>query len=121
MHILLSVLQILVGLHTLIGALWKFTNSAQAIPSLSMISSEVWVALSIFEILCALALVMPLFRRSLSKLVIVGAAGILIEMLTFCGLHFYSGVSDMGPVVYWFVVAGLCEFIIIGRTKLKPL
>ena len=59
MNILLWVLQILLALHTAIGAVWKFFNSEQTVPSLKAIPHGVWLSLSVIEILCSLALVLP--------------------------------------------------------------
>ena len=51
MNILLWVLQILLALHTAIGAVWKFFNSEQTVPSLKAIPHGVWLSLSVIEIL----------------------------------------------------------------------
>jgi hypothetical protein len=121
MNMLLWVLQILLALHTLMGALWKLTSSEQTVSSLKAIPHEVWLALMAFELLCALGLLLPAYSKRLSKLVPVAAAGIAIEMLAFCGVHLFSGDSNYGPMIYWLVVAALCMFIAYGRSKLKPL
>lgn len=42
MNILLWVLQILLALHTVIGAVWKFSNSEQTVRSLNAIPHGVW-------------------------------------------------------------------------------
>lgn len=55
MNIFLWVLQILLALHTAIGAVWKFSNPAQTVPSLSAIPNGVWLAMSVVELLCAVA------------------------------------------------------------------
>ena len=59
MNILLWVLQILLALHTFIGAVWKFSNSEQTVPSLNAIPHVVWLAMGIIEILCSLGLILP--------------------------------------------------------------
>ena len=62
MNILLWVLQILLALHTVMGAVWKFSNSAeQTVPSLKAIPHGVWLAMSVFELLCSLGLILPAF------------------------------------------------------------
>jgi hypothetical protein len=115
------VLQILLALHTVMGAVWKFSHSEQTVPSLKAIPHEVWLAMSVFELLCSLALIVPAFNRSLAILAPVAAACIAAEMLLFSGLHLYSGEANYGPVIYWLVVAALCAFIAYGRLVLKPL
>jgi hypothetical protein len=120
MNIVLWVLQILLALHTAVGAVWKFSNSEQTVPSLKAIPHGVWLAMSVFELLCSLGLILPAFNRSLAILAPIAAACIAAEMLLFCGLHIYSGDGNYSPVIYWLVVAAICAFIAYGRFVLKP-
>ena len=120
MNILLWVLQILLALHTVIGAVWKFSNSEQTVPSLSAIPHGAWLAMSVFELLCALGLILPAFYKPLAILAPIAAAFIAAEMLLFCGLHLSSGEANYGPMIYWLVVAAICAFIAYGRFVLKP-
>lgn len=121
MNIFLWVLQILLAAHTLIGAIWKFSNSEQTVPSLSAIPHGVWMALIVVEILCSLGLVVPAFYRPLAFLVPLAAVVIAAEMLLFSGVHLSSGDQNHGQLVYWLVVAAICAFIAYGRLVLKPL
>lgn len=121
MNILLWVLQSLLALHTMIGAVWKFSNSEQTVPSLKVIPHEVWLAMSVFELFCSVALIVPAFNKSLTILVPIAAACIAVEMLFFCGVHMYSGDPNYGHMIYWLVVTGICAFIAYGRLVLTPL
>jgi xanthine/uracil/vitamin C permease (AzgA family) len=121
MNILLWVLQVLLAVHTAIGAIWKFSNPEANVPSLSAIPHGVWLSLSVIELLCALGLLLPAIKKTLGKLVPISAGIIAAEMLIFCGIHLASGDSNSGPMIYWLVVAVICAFIAYGRTKLKPL
>lgn len=120
MNILLWVLQILLGLHTLMGAMWKFTNPAQTVPSLNVIPPGVWMAMSGLELLCGLGLLLALFNTSLAKFAPIAAAIVGAEMLIFSGLHIYSGDADYSPMIYWLVVAAICAFVAYGRFVRKP-
>jgi hypothetical protein len=120
MNILLWVLQIVLALHTVMGAVWKFSNSEQSVPSLKAIPHRLWLAMSVFELLCSLALILPAFNQSLAILAPIAAACIAGEMLLFSGLHIYSGDAKHGPMIYWLVVAAICAFIAYGRFVLKP-
>ena len=120
MNILLWVLQILLALHTAIGAVWKFSNSEQTVPSLKAIPHGVWLAMSVFELLCSLGLILPALNKRLTILAPIAAACIAAEMLLFSGLHIYSGNTNYGPMIYWLVVAAICAFIAYGRFVLKP-
>lgn len=121
MNILLWTLQLILALHTTIGAVWKFSNSEQAVPSLQEIPHEMWIAMAIIELLCSLALLLPALRKSLANFIPIASAIIAIEMLLFCGLHIFSGEKEYGPMIYWLVVAALCMFIAYGRVKIKPI
>lgn len=120
MNIMLWVLQILLALHTVAGAVWKFSNSEQTVPSLSAIPHAAWLTLSVVELLCALALVAPAFFKPLAILAPVAAAVIAVEMLLFCGLYIQSGDANYGQPVYWLVVAAVGAFIAYGRLVLRP-
>src|SRR6478735_1270090 len=121
MNIFLWVLQVLLALHTAMGAVWKFSNSEQAVPTLKMIPHGVWQALSVFELLCCVGLILPAFNKPLAILAPIAAACIAAEMLIFSALHIYSGDTNYGPMIYWLVVAAVCAFIAYGRFVLKPL
>src|SRR5687768_7766984 len=101
MNIVLWVLQVLLALHTAVGAVWKFSNSSQAMPSLKAIPHGAWMAMSGFELLCSVALILPAFYKPLAMLIPAAAAAIAVEMLLFCGLHLASGDPNHGQLVYW--------------------
>jgi hypothetical protein len=122
LNILLWVLQILLAFHTAVGALWKFSHSPeQTMPSLAAIPEGVWLAMSVLELLCCLALFLPAFSKSLGKWVPVAASFIVAEMLFVNVVHLYSGDANRGPIIYWFVVAAVSAFIAYGRFVLKPI
>jgi uncharacterized membrane protein len=121
-NILLWVLQILLALHTVMGAVWKFSHSAeQTMPSLKAIPSTVWLAMGVLELLCGLGLILPAVSASLAILAPIAALCIAAEMLLFCGLHISAGDVNYGPIIYWLVVAAICAFIAYGRLVLKPM
>ena len=121
MNIVLWVLQILLALHTAIGAVWKFSNSEQTVPSLSAIPHGVWLAISVVELACVVGLVIPLLYRPLAMLAPLAAIVIAAIMLLYCALHLMSGDPNHGQMVYWLVVAAVCAFIAYGRFVLSPL
>lgn len=121
MNIFLWVLQALLALHTAIGAMWKFSHSAeQTMPSLKAIPHGVWLSMSVIELLCSLCLVLPAFSKRLAILASVAAILIAAEMLLFCGLHIRFVDTNYGPMIYWLVVAAICAFIAYGRIALEP-
>lgn len=120
MNIVLWVLQILLALHTAIGAVWKVTNSEETVPSLQAIPHGAWMGLSALELLCAVGLVIPLYKP-LAFLAPIAAGIIAAEMLLFSGLHVASGAQENGPMYYWLVVAALAGAIAYGRLVIEPI
>lgn len=121
MNITLWILQILLALHTAIGAFWKFSNSAeQTMPSLASIPSALWMTMSGLEIIVAVCLLAPLIKKHLAKFAPIAALVIVFEMLAFCGIHLASGDKNFGPMIYWLVTATLAGFVAYARLKLKP-
>ena len=120
MNIVLWVVQVLLALHTLMGAVWKFSHSEQTVPSLRALPHRAWLAMSVIELLCAVGLVLPGMNKSFGALAPVAAMIIAAEMLLFCVLHVASGSGDRGELVYWLVVAAVCAFVAYGRLVLRP-
>ncbi|MEK2643974.1 DoxX family protein [Bdellovibrio sp. BCCA] len=121
MNIFLWILQVLLALHTAVGAVWKFSHSAeQTMPSLKAIPSGVWMGMAILELICSVLLILPVLNKSWGISASVGAIIIAAEMLLFCGLHLASDEGNFGPMVYWLVVVAICAFIAYGRLVLKP-
>lgn len=121
MNVFLWLLQIILALHTVTGAIWKFSNSEQTVPSLSALPHGVWLGLSVFELVCSLGLILPIFNRRLGVLAPVAAVAIAAEMALFSVVHLRSGLASQGQMVYWLVVAALSGFVAYGRFVLRPL
>jgi len=115
MNILLWVLQVLLALHTIMGAVWKFSHSEQSVPSLKAIPHAAWLGMSVFELVCSVGLILPALCASMAIAAPIAACCIAGEMLLFCGLHLSSGQKKHGQMIYWIVVALLCAFIAYGR------
>ena len=118
MNVLFWILQISIALHTLAGGVWKFFQTVeQTMPSLSLIPNTLWLALGVIEIICAIALILALFKKSLKFLSAPALIFIAIEMIAFCIIHIKSGESNSSPIAYWAIVAAVCAFIAYGRLK----
>jgi hypothetical protein len=122
MNITLWILQILLALHTVAGALWKFSQPVgRAVPELAAIPQALWIVLSVVDLLAAVALVIPIFNKSWSGLVPLAALFIVAEMLLYTVVHLTSGYPFNGQPVYWLVVAAVAAFIAYGRFVARPL
>lgn len=118
MNILLWALQILLALHTAMGAVWKFSNSDKVVPSLRGIPRGAWLVISALELFLSVGL-LSTAAPSLEVLAPVSAACIGAEMLLFIGIHIYKRFAKVrGPMIYWLVVAIFAAFIAYGRLML---
>ncbi len=121
MNILFWILQVLLALHTAMGAVWKFSNPEQAVGSLSAIPHWFWIGISIVELAASLALVLVAFVRSFGRYVSWAATFIAAEMLLWIIVSLISsGTAAMSQIVYWFVVAVISGFLAYGRCKVLP-
>lgn len=120
MTIFLWIPQVLLALHTAIGAGWKIFNSEQTIPTLSAISHGVWMVLIPFELICAVGLAAPALSPSLGWLAALAAIGNAVEMLVFSGIQLWVGAGENGQVAYWLGVAAICAVIAVGRWIISP-
>jgi len=121
MNAFLSALQVLLALHTAIGAMWKLANSEKTVPSLEAFPHGVWLGLGVLEMICALALIVGLFNNRTAQLTPIAAGVIAVEMLLFSGVHLASGSTAVGQLIYWLVVAAICAFVAYGRRVFKPI
>lgn len=121
MNAALWVGQVLLALHTIMGATWKISHSEQAVPSLQAIPHAAWLSLIGIEILLGVALVLPALQSKWAKLAPAAAACIALEMLAFVALHLASKHGEHGPMMYWLVVAVFCAFLTYARLSLRPL
>ncbi len=119
MNALLWILQVVLALHTVAGAMWKFAGKTN--PSLAAIPHGIWQAMIVVELLCAVALILPAFKKSLGRLAPMAAAVLAAEMLIFTAAHLASGHAVPGEIGYWLVVAAICGFVAYGRRSLKPI
>jgi hypothetical protein len=121
MNIVLWALQAVLALHTLVGAGWKFSHTAeQTMLSLKAIPNGGWKVMAVIEILCAFGLIIPALSNSAGVLAPCAAAIIAGEMLLLTGVHLSSGAKSRGPVGYWLGVAAISAFVSYARFMLTP-
>jgi hypothetical protein len=120
-NIVLWIMQALLAAHTVMGAVWKFLNSEQSVPSLSAIPHGLWLTLGVAELVLAAGLVVPALFKGSGLLAPVAAVCIAVEMLLFVGIHVASGDRTYGQPTYWLVVAAICAIIAAGRFWVRPL
>jgi hypothetical protein len=122
MNVTLWILQTILALHTAAGALWKWSSSpAHTMPALAAIPEGLWRTMSVVELFCVVALIVPAVRPRWAIAAPIAAAYVAAEMLFFMGVDLASGSTSAGPLIYWSVVAAVCAFIVCGRLVRRPI
>ncbi len=126
MNLLLWILQVAVAFFCISGAGWRIANYAQAsqdVPSVGALSQGVWIAIGVFEIVCALLLVLPRAFDFKPILTVFAASALVVEMLLVTLLHarfFGATLQASNPGVWTLGLAIVSAFIAYGRLRLRP-
>ena len=122
MNVLLWIFQGLLTALYLIGGSMKvfmWERISQQVASNKAFSREIWMAIGIFELLCALALVVPAAMRKSPILTPIAAVGLAVEGVLFAALHYRY--AERSPMVFSLVLAAAAVFVAYGRFVLRPL
>ena len=122
MNILLWVLQVLAAL--LFGAsgvmkVFMFDTISKDVPSFGALPREVWLALGIVELVCAVGLIVPAAFHWHPVLTVVAATVLAIESLVFIGVH--VKYREVSPIIMSGVLGLLMVFVAYGRMVLTPI
>ncbi|HYC58358.1 MAG TPA: DoxX family protein [Thermoanaerobaculia bacterium] len=120
MNILLWILEVLAAL--LYGAsgimkVFMFDKVSGDVPSFGALPREMWMALGIVELVCAVALIVPAALRWRPRLTVLAAAVLAVESLVFIGVHVKYG--EVTPIVMSGVLGLVMAFIAYGRAVVK--
>ncbi|HJZ69820.1 MAG TPA: DoxX family protein [Blastocatellia bacterium] len=125
MNILLWILQIALALFCLAGGAYKnfqFEELAK-MPATAALSRGGWGAIGVFEMLCAVLLVVPAATKWMPVLTPLAAAALAMESLALAWLfaRYSLKLTAVNPLV-WVVGMGLvAAFVGYGRYALRPL
>ncbi|PYP62497.1 MAG: hypothetical protein DMD37_09740 [Gemmatimonadetes bacterium] len=122
MNVLLGILQGLLGVLYLVGGgmkVFMWERISQQVASNRAFSREIWMGIGLFELLCAVALVLPAATRTFPILTPIAAIGLAVEGVLFAGLHYKY--AERSPMMFSLVLAALAAFVAYGRFVLTPL
>jgi DoxX-like family len=124
MNILLWVLQIALALLSFAGGAYKvfMFDELAKVPPIAALPQGAWAALGMFEMFCAVLLVVPAATKWTPVLTPLAAAALALESLSLAGLYarYSLALAATNPLV-WVVVMGLlAAFVAYGRYSLKP-
>ena len=124
MNVLLWVLQIALALISLSGGAYKvfMFDELAKLPAMGALARGGWGAVGVFEMLCAVLLVVPAAAKWMPVLTPLAAAALALESLALAGLYarYSLELTATNPLV-WVVVMGLiAAFVAYGRYALRP-
>jgi hypothetical protein len=122
MNIVLWVLQVLAAL--LYGAsgvmkVFMFDKVSEGVRSFDALPRQVWMALGVLELVCAVGLIVPAAFHWRPGLIVVAAAILAVESLVFIGVH--ARYREVTPIIMSAALGLLMAFIAYGRMALKPI
>jgi hypothetical protein len=124
MHVLLWVFQVALALLSFAGGAYKvfMFDELAKVPTTGALSRSGWGALGVFEMLCAILLIVPAAAKWMPVLTPLAAAALALESLALAGLYarYSLKLTATNPLV-WVVVMGLMAvFVAYGRYALRP-
>ena len=124
MNVLLWVLQVALALLSLSGGAYKvfMFDELAKLPAMGALARGGWGALGVFEMLCAVLLIVPAAAKWMPVLTPLAAAALALESLALAGLYarYSLKLTATNPLV-WVVAMGLvAAFVAYGRYALRP-
>ncbi len=124
MNVLLWILQAALALLSLAGGSYKvfqFDELAK-VPAAGALSRGGWGAIGVFEMVCALLLVVPAAVKWIPVLTPLAAAALALESLALAVLYarYSLALTATNPLVYVVVMGLMAAFIAYGRYALRP-
>jgi DoxX-like protein len=125
MNVFLWILQVALALFCFAGGQYKvfhFDELAK-VPSSAALSQGAWGAIGVFEMLCALLLVVPAAAKWMPVLTPLAAAALALEAGTLAVLfaQYSLALTATNPLIYVVVMALVAAFVAYGRFALRPL
>jgi hypothetical protein len=125
MNVLLWILQVALALFYLAGGQCKIFHFEELVkvPPASALSRGAWGAIGVFEMLCAVLLVIPAAARWMPTLTPLAAAALALEGLALAVwfARYSLALRAANPLVYVVVGGILAAFVAYGRYALRPL
>ena len=125
MNVLLWILQVALALQTFAGGAYKLFQFDQIakVPAMGALPRGGWGAVGVFEVLCAVLLVVPAATKRMPVLTAHAAAALALESLALAVLYaqYSLELTATNPMV-WVLGGGLlAAFVAYGRYRLRPL
>ena len=125
MNVFLWILQVALALFCLAGGQYKVFQFAELakMPQTAALSRGAWGALGVFEMLCAILLIVPAAVKWMPVLTPLSAAALALEAFALAVIfaQYSLALTATNPLIYVVVMALVAAFVAYGRFVLRPL
>lgn len=125
MNVFLWILQAALALFCLAGGQYKVFHFDQLakMPQTAAFSRGGWAAFGVFEMLCAILLIVPAAVKWIPVLTPLAAAALALESLLLAVIfaRYSLALATTNPLVYVVVMGLVAAFVAYGRFMLWPL
>lgn len=125
MNVLLWVVQALLALQAFAGGAYKIFSFSEIanMPAMSALSRGGWAAVGVFEIVCAVLLIVPAATKWMPILTPLAAVALALESLALVANYarYSVALTPANPLVWVILSAVLAAFVAWGRFALRPL
>lgn len=120
MNVVLWLVQIALAALAFAGGAYKVLMFAELakLPATSALPRAAWTALGVFEMLCALPLVIPAFVRRKPVVTVIAASALALESLALAAVYarYSLQMAATNPLVWVVAMAMMAVFIAFGRS-----
>ena len=119
MDVFLWVIQVALALFSFAGGAYKVFqfDELATVPAMGALSRGGWGAVGVFEMVCAVLLVVPAAAKRMRVLTPLAAAALALEALALAGLYarYSLQVTATNPLVWSVLIALLAVVVACGR------
>lgn len=124
MNILLWIIQVVLALFCFMGGQYKLFqfHELAKMQQTAALSRGAWGTIGVFEIVCAILLIVPAAARWMPVLTPLAAAALAVESVALALLfaHYSLALTATNPLWYVVVMGLLAAFVAYGRYALRP-
>ena len=123
MNIILWIFQIALALLAIAGGSYKVFEYEELakVPAAAALPHAAWAALGMFEMICAVALLAPLFVKRMRSWAAHAALGLAVENFALAAIdaHYSLAMVATNPLVWTLAMGVLAVLVAIGRYSSK--
>lgn len=121
MNVLLWIVQVVLAALEFAGGLYKIVSFGEIanMPQIAALPRGAWSGLGVFEMACAILLIVPAALKRMQALTPLAAAALTLESLALAALYARYSVAPAAtdPLVWVLGTAVLAAFVAYGRAR----